>query len=171
MSKNKNLIVVGITTLLIAWIPVAKMIYNYETVINAQEKEIQTLEDKVFDENGTEYKLKFHSMQEEYNDLYERTKWKNLGVFKITYYCDCELCQGSYIGTTATGNKPAINRTIAVDPNVIALGTKVKINGIEYIAEDTGEAINNKIIDIYVDNHSEAISKGVIYTEVYIYLI
>lgn len=74
MNKNKNLIVLGITTLLIALIPVSVMIRNYETVITEQEEEIKALEEKVFDENGTEYKLKFHSMQEEYNDLYEKTK-------------------------------------------------------------------------------------------------
>lgn len=89
-------------------------------------------------------------------------------MFKITYYCDCEFCQGSYTGTTATGNRPKINRTIAVDPNVIALGTIVKINNVEYVAEDVGGAINNKVIDMYVSSHQEAIEKGVTYTEVYI---
>lgn len=32
-------------------------------------------------------------------------------------------------------------RTIAVDPRVIPLGSKVRMNGREYVAEDTGGAI------------------------------
>ncbi|WCS68727.1 hypothetical protein Goe19_00860 [Bacillus phage vB_BsuM-Goe19] len=59
---------------------------------------------------------------------------------------------------TATGTTPTEGRTIAVDPDVIPLHSKVYIEsdfpGItgEYIAEDTGGAIKGKRIDIYFND-------------------
>ena len=90
-----------------------------------------------------------------------------LGRFRITHYCDCEICQGAYVGTTATGVTPTAGRTIAVDPRVIPLGTRVTINGHEYVAEDTGGAIRGNRIDIFVASHAEANEKGVYWTDVY----
>lgn len=90
-----------------------------------------------------------------------------LGRFRITHYCDCETCQGEWTGTTATGRTPTVGRTIAVDPRVIPLGTKVVINGHTYTAEDTGGAIRGNRIDIFVGSHEEANRKGVYYTGVY----
>ena len=54
------------------------------------------------------------------------------------------------------------NRTIAVDPRIIPLGSKVEINGRIYIAEDTGGAIKGNRIDMCVSSHSEAYAKGVL---------
>lgn len=76
----------------------------------------------------------------------------------------------AYIATgnlTATGTVPAPSRTIAVDPNVIPLGSQVRIevpsmpqyNGI-YIAEDTGGVVKGNIIDIFVASYDEAVSFG-----------
>ena len=89
-------------------------------------------------------------------------------MFKITHYCDCSICQGEYIGTTAIGQAPKTRRTIAVDPTIIPLNSKVKIDGHTYIAEDVGGAIKNKTIDIFVSSHDEALKKGVKYKEVFI---
>lgn len=92
----------------------------------------------------------------------ELAQWRALGVFRITYYCSCSKCCGKWEnGITATGTTAKANRTIAVDPNVIPLGTIVRINGRDYIAEDTGGAIKSNRIDIYVDSHSEALELGV----------
>ncbi|MGL5615236.1 MAG: ubiquitin-like domain-containing protein [Sarcina sp.] len=68
-------------------------------------------------------------------------------------------------GTTATGRKPVRNpngySTIAVDPRVIPLGTKVYIEGYGYaIAADTGGAIKNNIIDLFMNSESECIKWG-----------
>ena len=62
-----------------------------------------------------------------------------------------------------------MNHTIAVDKTVIPLGSKVKIDGVEYVAEDTGGAIKQKRIDIFVSSHEEALEKGVKYQEVFLY--
>lgn len=42
------------------------------------------------------------------------------------------------------------------------------INGIEYIAEDTGGAIKGNVIDLFVGTEQESIGWGVQYHEVYI---
>lgn len=91
----------------------------------------------------------------------EAADWISAGVFKVTHYCDCEHCQGEYVGMTATGTAPKAGRTIAVDPDRIPLGSAVKIDGQEYIAEDTGGAIKGNRVDIFVADHSEAMAKGI----------
>lgn len=63
---------------------------------------------------------------------------------------------------------PQAGRTIAVDPDVIPLGSTVKIDGQEYVAEDTGGAIQGNRIDIFVNSHDEAITKGVKMYTIYI---
>lgn len=83
------------------------------------------------------------------------------GEFKITHYCNCNICCGRWAGgPTASGTIPSANRTIAVDPDVITLGTEVLIDGVQYIAEDTGSAIKGTRIDIYCDSHQEALDRG-----------
>ena len=91
-----------------------------------------------------------------------------LGNFKITYYCDCTSCSDDWGDLTATGVRAKEGRTIAVDPNVISYGTKVLINGKEYVAEDCGGAIKGNRIDIFIDSHEQARKAGVDYFDVYI---
>ena len=66
---------------------------------------------------------------------------------------------------TASGLKPVRNpngvSTIAVDPNVIPLGTKVYVSGYGVaIAADTGGAIKGNIIDVFLNTHEECMSWG-----------
>lgn len=86
----------------------------------------------------------------------EKETMEYLGKFKLTGYCPCEKCCGEYAdGITATGTIAEEGRTIAVDPNVIPLGSKVLIDGHIYIAEDTGSAINENRIDIFKSHHED----------------
>ena len=55
-----------------------------------------------------------------------------------------------------------------MDPDVIPLGSKVLINGHEYIAEDTGGAIQGNVIDLFIGTEAESERYGVQYQEVYI---
>jgi uncharacterized protein YabE (DUF348 family) len=76
-------------------------------------------------------------------------------------------------GKTATGTTARRNpngySSIAVDPKVIPLGTKLYIEGYGYgIAEDTGGAIKGNIIDVYFDSNSECINWGRRSVNVYI---
>lgn len=67
--------------------------------------------------------------------------------------------------TTASGLKPVRNpdgiSTVAVDPNVIPLGSKVYVSGYGVaIAADTGGAIKGNIIDVYLNSYEECMSWG-----------
>lgn len=92
----------------------------------------------------------------------------SLGVFKLTAYCPCYSCSEGYGGITATGTRTQAGRTIAVDPRIIPYGSRVMINGHEYIAEDCGGAIKQNRIDIFFNTHAEALRFGVQYAEVFL---
>ena len=78
------------------------------------------------------------------------------GVFSTTAYCKCEKCCGVWTDSpTKSGTIPQEGRTIAVDPDVISLGTQVIIDGQIYTAEDTGSAVKGNVIDIYFNSHEE----------------
>ena len=98
----------------------------------------------------------------------EVEQYRNLGEFKLTGYCACEYCCGKTDGITATGTVATAGRTIAVDPSIIPYGSIVKINNIEYVAEDCGGAIKDNKVDIFFDSHEEALQWGVKYAEVFI---
>lgn len=79
-------------------------------------------------------------------------------------YCSATAYCGG--GTTASGlqcvRKPEGISTIAVDPNVIPLGTYMYIDGYGYaVAADTGGAIKGNKIDIYYDYEQECCDWGV----------
>jgi len=58
---------------------------------------------------------------------------------------------------------------VAVDPNVIPLGTRLFINGYGYaIADDIGGAINGSRIDLAFESRNEALEFGVQKVTVYI---
>lgn len=89
-----------------------------------------------------------------------------MGEFLCTYYCPCYECSEGYGRKTATQTQAKSGRTIAVDPDVINLGSKVIIDGETYVAEDTGGCVNGDHIDIFVDTHDETIENGIDYKDV-----
>lgn len=88
------------------------------------------------------------------------TSKKYVGKFKVYAY--------SGGGITASGTRTKANRTVAVDPSVIPLGTKIMINGKVYVAEDTGGAIKGKKLDIYMPSEAACNRWGVRTCSVYI---
>lgn len=99
----------------------------------------------------------------------EQSKGTYLGNFKITYYCPCATCNGVAGANTASGAPLSVGTTIAVDPSVIPLGSRVYIEGIGWrTAQDTGSAIKGNRIDVLVSSHSEAYANGVDYLDVYV---
>lgn len=83
------------------------------------------------------------------------------------YKKELSMTATAYTGGTLTamGLKPVRNpngmSTIAVDPSVIPLGSKVYIPGYGYaIASDTGGAIKGNIIDLYMNSESACTSWG-----------
>ena len=77
----------------------------------------------------------------------------SMGEFLLTYYCSCEECSGHWGTQTATGNHCEQGRTVAVDPDVIAYGTRILIDDNIYVAEDCGSLVKGDHIDIYVEDH------------------
>lgn len=93
-------------------------------------------------------------------EIEEDTNKELLGEFRLTGYCDCEECQEEWVGTTALGVSPTPYHTIAVDPDIIPLGSKVIIDGFDcvFVAEDVGGMIQGNHIDIFVSSHNECFS-------------
>lgn len=134
--------------------------------------EINTSFEVVLELNGWSMVLYKDSYAYIYSSYLSDTKtpqYKYLGNFKISHYC-CEkykhIC-GTGTGKTATGLdvQPGM---ISVDPRIIPLGSIILINGVEYVAEDTGGMIKGKKIDMAVLTHQEAINLGVYYADIYI---
>lgn len=95
-------------------------------------------------------------------------QYVSLGEFTVSAYCSCERCCNQWAdGITASG-LPAEPGIIAVDPNVISLGSYVMIDGVEYLAADTGGAIKGNRIDVFFPSHASALEYGVQSHEVYL---
>lgn len=110
-------------------------------------------------------KNELKALQEDTNNNVAKQQWRSLGQFKITTYCGCYECNGKWTGyPTKLGTDYVEGRTVGVDPSVIPLGSKLLIDGHEYIAEDTGN-FTGKIVDVYVSDHSKFYKD---YKEVYI---
>lgn len=86
------------------------------------------------------------------------------GECRITHYCPCAQCNGSWGNATASGAMPTSGWTVA--NGSLPFGTKVEINGHIYCVEDRG--VGGDQFDIFVDSHSEALARGLYYTSVYI---
>jgi 3D (Asp-Asp-Asp) domain-containing protein len=98
------------------------------------------------------------------------------GFFEVTGYCNCEECCGwerdkdgrpvfnygrmagkpKIIGQTSSGTM-AKRGTLAADPRVFKVGTKLKIPGYGTgTVEDIGGAIKGRHIDLWFPSHEEA---------------
>lgn len=92
--------------------------------------------------------------------------WHYIEDCELTAYCPCAVCCGKDNGITATGTAAQEGVTIAVDPDVIPLGSWVEIDGHTYHAEDVGGAVNGNHIDIYFNSHDAAWDFGHRYANV-----
>ena len=95
--------------------------------------------------------------------------YEYIGTCTLTAYC-CETKGNPHIcgdgdGLTATG-LPVAPGMVAVDPDVIPLGSTVIINGTSYLAADTG--VSGYHIDIAIQTHEDANAFGVSSAEVWI---
>lgn len=98
---------------------------------------------------------------------------RSVGVFRVTYYCHCQQCCGvwgsndpNYQAHGASGMLLQGDYTVAVNPAQIPYGTRLLINGHEYIAADCGVGTN--CVDIYRRTHAEALAGTMYYAEVFI---
>lgn len=85
-----------------------------------------------------------------------------------TAYCPCELCCGVWaedrpdgIVYTASGAVAQEGVTIAADWSVFPPGTVVYIEGIgERTVQDRGAAVKGYAVDVYFEDHDEALEFG-----------
>jgi 3D (Asp-Asp-Asp) domain-containing protein len=96
-------------------------------------------------------------------------------IANISAYCPCAICCGKYTGGyTASGSKAKQYYTIAA-PSNIPFGTKVYIpyfknapNKGVFVVQDRGGAISGNRIDIFFDEHQQALNFGRKYLKIYI---
>jgi 3D (Asp-Asp-Asp) domain-containing protein len=79
-----------------------------------------------------------------------KTRWQ---TFTATAY--------AVDGQTASGKQTIEGRTVAADPKVLPLGTRIQISGAgpysgTYVVHDTGRAISGREVDIFLDSPAEA---------------
>ncbi|HUW65577.1 MAG TPA: 3D domain-containing protein [Spirochaetia bacterium] len=89
----------------------------------------------------------------------------NLYTRQVTMLATAYAPTGNH---TATGTVPEVG-TIAVDPRVIPLGTRLYVQGYGYAtALDTGGAIKGNRVDLFMDTEREASDWGVRDVQVYV---
>lgn len=98
----------------------------------------------------------------------DRVLYKTKVTAKATAYTD-----SLSFGITASGSRVKRNAngysSVAVDPRVIPLGTKLYIPGYGYgIAEDTGGAIKGNRVDLFFNSEGDCYNWGVRGVDVYI---
>ena len=94
--------------------------------------------------------------------------------FRATAYCPCEKCCGKWatLRPTDENGQPIVygatgiilqsGVNVAADTSIYPMGTVLEIQDFgEFIVQDRGGSIKGNRIDIYFDNHDEAIDFGV----------
>ena len=124
--------------------------------------------EQVKDEVEEIFREQYSLYVDEVNDTVTETKTvrvgESLGQVVTSGYCNCSICCGVWSGgPTASGVYPTANHTIAVDAAnpFVPMGTKVVMNGVEYVVEDTGAFARYGVqFDVYYDSHSAASAHG-----------
>lgn len=79
----------------------------------------------------------------------------------VTAYCACKLCCGPNAkGINASGTKPIQGKSIAVSRRY-PLGSRVRISGMEFSADDRLARRYDNRFDIYFESHREAKRFGI----------
>lgn len=102
------------------------------------------------------------------NELIEAALLERANVIEdctVTHYDCCVACCGKTDGITASGVQATPGVTVAVDPDVIPLGSDVLVDYGDgdihyYRADDVGGAIKGNHIDLCVNSHEEALMLG-----------
>ncbi|PAV31460.1 cell wall-binding protein [Virgibacillus profundi] len=110
---------------------------------------------------NTQNNVSAKESSEKETETKQEAEGKTISVTATAYTAGCAGCSG----VTSTGinlNENPSAKVIAVDPNVIPLGTEVYVEGYGYaVAGDIGSAIKGNKIDIHVPTKDEAYSWGV----------
>ena len=166
--KSHSLIVLVCIAIMIA----LALVHNAEIMSEKHEAEYQLREEaekrQEAEESLQELKVKIEKLEEENKRLLDRLESFldefNVSSFTATAYAPFDshgLCSDGNPSSTATGTYPTEGRTVAVDPSVIPLGSRLIIEGQGVrVAEDTGGLIKGKRVDIMLDSRREALRFG-----------
>jgi 3D (Asp-Asp-Asp) domain-containing protein len=98
--------------------------------------------------------------QQTFNSIQNNIQRKGMTVAATAYTANCEGCSGTTSSGTNLKEIPYA-KVVAVDPDVIPMGSVVYVPGYGYaVAADTGGGINGNEIDVYMQNYSDAINWG-----------
>ena len=191
-SRSNNKMVISLLTLLV-FLMVATNTYYYNKMSETKEEveklkkserlkenEILNLESKIktVNEKLTEKENEILNLKEKLNETEnenrklkeELEKYKNIRKLNIVATAYDAFCDTGCIGVTATGYDVSNTvykdgyRVVAVDPNVIPLGSLVYIESDKMnfvgIADDTGGDIKGNRIDILMENKDKAYDFG-----------
>lgn len=142
-----------------------------ENEINSLNKELKTLEEKRHVETDSGTKEKEVTKNEVSKDSKPNSNDTKNDTLKMEATFYTAFCETGCIGVTKNGTDVSSTiyknekRIIAVDPNVIPLGSTVNVSfsdGSSFIAvaDDTGGDIKGNRIDILVGTKEEAVKRG-----------
>ena len=124
----------------------------------------EQVKDEVLEIFQQQYQLTTQESTETVTDTRVVRVGESLGQVVTSGYCSCEICCGEWAGSpTASGVYPTADHTIAVDADhpYLPMGTKVVMNGVEYVVEDTGHFAQYGVqFDVYYDDHATANAHG-----------
>jgi len=117
----------------------------------------------------SEHKANLEEMAAAAEEELSKPKMHLYGVCTITRYCNCTQCCGPWAGgNCASGVPPTPWHTVA--HNYLPFGTRVLINGVEYVVEDRGDEnmAGGMWFDVFVSDHRTAQGPGMYQAEVWI---
>ena len=139
--------------------------------LRAELRHVEAVRDDALEELGrmaNDYALEAKARREQAEAYEAIGAYQYIGECAITAYCPCAECCGRWAdGVTASG-LPAWPGIVAVDPDVIPLGSTVIIDGMKYLAADTGSGVEGLHIDIFLASHEETVAHGVRTAEVWV---
>lgn len=144
--------------------------YNNNYYINL-DNSISTENNTILINSNRDITVKKEVKSDKKTDTKSEDSQNTNSTYKAVYTMEATAYTGD--GITATGTTPVRDpngiSTIAVDPSIIPLGSKVYIPGYgEAIAADTGGAIKGHIIDLFLNSEDECINWGIQNVTVYV---
>ena len=134
-------------------------------------RHVEAVRDDALEELGrmaNDYALEAKIRREQAEGYEALGAYQYIGECTITAYCPCAECCGRWAdGVTASG-LPAGPGIVAVDPDVIPLGSTAVIDGQRYLAADTGSGVEGLHIDIFLASHEETVAHGVRTADVWV---
>lgn len=139
--------------------------YGIENYIGSEEQNVTLLSiitgiERPAPRNHKEEKQKVEQDEEVKQEDNSEEQGKTMTVEATAYTAYCNGCSGvTYTGIDLRANPN--QKVIAVDPNVIPLGSKVYVEGYgEAVAGDIGGAIKGNRIDVFIPSKSDAYEWG-----------